>query len=121
MTAGTYDGVTLSGTVSRPKDTSGSNPCVQLKKNDAQAVFTVTSGAVITIIASSSGSGKSTYYTLSGAVSGNATVSESSSFTTKVFTATSDGAVTLAPTQYQADGATNNNNLRIQKITVTYN
>ena len=120
FTAGTYDGVTLiqavAGDLVKPKgDTS-----VQLKKNAATASFEVTSGAKIIISASSSGSGKKTYYTVTGAADGAATVSDSGTFTDNEFVATADGTVTITPTKFQEDGSTNNNNLRILKIIVTY-
>lgn len=118
MAAGIFDSVTLTGTISHPKTTMY---ILQLKKNDATASFAVKSGAKISIVACSSGSDKSTYYTVSGAATGSDIVSNAtaSDLKTLALTATSDGTVTIAVPSKQPDDNTNNN-LRIQKITVTY-
>ena len=124
--AGTYDSVTLAIT-----NTSGSNQIckpkssvysIQLKKNAATASFEVKTGAKIVITAESSGATTTTYYTVSGAASGNDTVTGSGATDWKdlSLTATSDGTVTITIPSNQSDGSTANNNLRIQKITVTY-
>ena len=119
MTAGTFDSVTITGDMTHPKTTMY---IIQLKKNNAKAEFDVKSGAKISISACSSGSGKSTYYTVSGAAEGNDTVENATASDVKTLqlTATSDGKVTIAAPSKMSDNSTDNNNLRIQKITVTY-
>ena len=124
VSAGTYDSVKLaitnegtSAQLQKPKTTA---LCVQLKANAATATFTVTTGATIKVYACSSGSSNSTYYTVTGAAEGSATVEGTSSFTEGTYTATSDGTVTIQAPSKKSDGSTSNSNLRIQKITVTY-
>jgi len=116
FTAGTYDGITLTqtndGDLQKPKT---SLYCVQLKKNAATATFAVGTGATIKVYASSSGNEKTTSYNLSGAATGTASVTGSSDFTEKSFSSTSAGTVTIS-----IPSGDDNNNLRIQKILVTY-
>ena len=115
VTAGTYDGVTLAGTVTR---TNSDTLSIELGKAGAgTASFSVKSGASIVFTFASTGGTNASDYKIAGAGTDKTGSIDGSTFTEVSTTATSDGTVTIS-----SDGGTNTTRGgRIQKITVTYN